>query len=227
MFYPSKKQSLLASVENERLLDKFWEEQRQQMVKQQIKRRGITDPAILAAMSKVPRHHFVTPDWAELAYQDSPLPIGKNQTISQPYIVATMTEAIALSPQDKVLEIGTGSGYQTAILGELAKEVYTIEIIPELAHKARQILQELGYHNIHSKVDNGYLGWPEYAPYNAILVTAAPPNIPPMLKEQLAVNGRMIIPVGTVYQELLILTKTNQGWVKNSLFPVKFVPLIR
>ncbi|MEA5509481.1 protein-L-isoaspartate O-methyltransferase [Crocosphaera sp. UHCC 0190] len=151
----------------------------------------------------------------------------KYQTISQPYIVAAMTEAAEISPQDKVLEIGTGSGYQTAILGELAQEVYTIEIIPELAEIASHILQELGYHNIHSKVDDGYLGWAEYAPYDAILVTAAPPNIPPQLKEQLATNGRIIIPVGTFSQELLILKKTVDVWVQQSMFPVRFVPLTR
>lgn len=214
------------NLENRKLLTNVWDSQHEQMLEQQIYRRGITNPAIIAAFSVVKRHHFVSPDWVEFAYQDSPLPIGHHQTISQPYIVAAMTEAAEISSQDKVLEIGTGSGYQTAILAELAQFVYTVEIVPELARKAFDILTELGYTNIHSKIDNGYLGWPEYAPYNAIMVTAAPPNIPPALKKQLAVNGTMVIPVGKRNQELLSLKKTEQGWIKKSLFPVRFVPLI-
>ncbi len=208
------------------LLANFWDNQRQQMVEQQINRRGIKSSALLAALSKVPRHLFVPPDWSELAYQDGPLPIGHHQTISQPYIVAAMTEAAEIYPQDRVLEIGTGSGYQTAVLAELAQFVYTVEIVPELAKRAFDILTELGYTNVHGKTDNGYLGWAEYAPYDVIVVTAAPPNIPPPLKKQLAFNGRMVIPVGNRNQELLSLKKTEQGWIEKSLFPVRFVPLI-
>ncbi|MDJ0597772.1 MAG: protein-L-isoaspartate(D-aspartate) O-methyltransferase [Crocosphaera sp.] len=218
-----------STVENESdqgFWDNLWYNQRQNMVEQDIRRRGIKNPPLLAALAKIPRHRFVLPEWAELAYQDRPLPIGHNQTISQPYIVAAMTQAAEISPQDKVLEIGTGSGYQTAILGELAKEVYTIEIIPSLAQKARNLLKELGYTNIHSKIDNGYQGWLEYAPYDVILVTAAPPTVPSNLKEQLAINGRMVIPVGIGTQELLKLRKTPTKWMIESIFPVRFVPLI-
>ncbi len=206
--------------------ENLWRDQRQNMVEQDIRRRGIKNTSLLAALVKVPRHLFVLPEWRELAYQDRPLPIGHNQTISQPYIVAAMTEATEVSPQDKVLEIGTGSGYQTAILAELAKEVYTIEIIPSLAQKACHLLKELGYSNIHSKIDNGYAGWPEYAPYDAILVTAAPPTVPSTLKEQLPINGRVVIPVGTGNQELLRLRKTPKKWMIESILPVRFVPLI-
>ncbi len=211
---------------NQNLLNNIWNTQRQQMVEDHIRRRGITDSAIHTAFSQVPRHRFVLPDWIDFAYEDRPLPIGHHQTISQPYIVAAMTEAAEISPQDRVLEIGTGSGYQTAILASLAHEVYTVEVIPQLAQRAFELLTELDYTNIHSKVDNGYLGWPEYAPYDAIVVTAAPAHIPPALKEQLAVNGTMVIPVGKRNQRLLTLKKTEQGWIKKSLFPVRFVPLI-
>ena len=219
-----------STVENESdqgFWEDFWDNQRQQMVEQDIKRRGVKNTPLLAALAKVPRHLFVLPEWSELAYQDRPLPIGHNQTISQPYIVAAMTEAAEISPQDKVLEIGTGSGYQTAILAELAKEVYTIEIIPSLAEKARHLLKKLGYTNINSKIGDGYAGWLEYAPYDAILVTAAPPTIPFKLKEQLAINGRMVIPVGKGKQELLRLRKTPQKLIVESMFPVRFVPLVR
>jgi protein-L-isoaspartate(D-aspartate) O-methyltransferase len=195
------------------------------MLSEQIQRRGIENKAVLEAMSKVPRHRFVDPSLAHLAYVDSPLPIGYQQTISQPYIVAYMTEMADIAPAEKVLEIGTGSGYQAAILGELAQEVYTIEIIPELAQKARQILKELGYDNVHVKIGDGYQGWPEYAPYNAIVVTAAPEQVPPALVEQLALNGRMVIPVGKYYQEIVIITKTSDGVSKQKTIPVRFVPM--
>lgn len=222
----SQEHSTVKTESSQAFWEGFWYNQRQKMVEQDIKRRGIKNAPLLAALAKVPRHRFVLPEWSELAYQDRPLPIGNNQTISQPYIVATMTEMAEISPQDKVLEIGTGSGYQTAILGELAKEVYTIEIIASLAEKARYLLKELGYTNIYSKIDDGYAGWLEYAPYDAILVTAAPPTIPSTLKEQLAINGRMVIPVGTGNQELLRLRKTPRKWMIESIFPVRFVPLI-
>ena len=199
--------------------------QRQYMVEHQIRQRGIKDKALLEAMSKVPRHRFIAPSQAYLAYGDYPLPIGHNQTISQPYIVAYMTEAAEISPQDKVLEIGTGSGYQAAVLGKLAKEVYTIEIIPELANRAGQILKELGYTNIFLRKGDGYQGWKEHAPYDAILVTAAPESIPQSLIEQLAIGGKLVIPVGTEYQDIIVLTKTPKGIVEERTIPVRFVPL--
>lgn len=199
--------------------------QRQDMVERQIRRRGINDEALLQAMSTVPRHRFVAPSQVNLAYEDYPLPIGYNQTISQPYIVAYMTEAAEISPEDKVLEIGTGSGYQAAILGKLAKEVYTIEIIPELASRASQVLKELGYTNIFLRESDGTQGWQEHAPYDAILVTAAPESIPQSLVEQLAIGGKMVIPVGIWHQDIIVLTKTSEGIVEERTIPVRFVPL--
>ena len=201
-------------------------EKRQQMVSEQIKRRGITNQRVLEAMSKVPRHYFVPPHLAHLAYIDSPLPINHGQTISQPYIVAYMTDIADIKSEDKVLEIGTGSGYQAAILGELAQEVYTIEIIPELGEKARKTLKKLGYDNIHLRIGDGYKGWPEQAPYNRILVTAAPEDIPPVLIEQLALKGKMVIPIGKYFQQIVIITKTNDGIIKQKTIPVRFVPMI-
>ncbi|MGK7874655.1 MAG: protein-L-isoaspartate(D-aspartate) O-methyltransferase [Xenococcaceae cyanobacterium] len=206
--------------------DEF-ESQRLQMVEQQIRARGIQDRAVLEAMSKVPRHRFVDSSQAHLAYRDYPLPIGHDQTISQPYIVAYMTEAAEISPDEKVLEIGTGSGYQAAVLSAIAKEVYTIEIIPELAERARQTLSELGYKNVHVKTGDGYQGWAEHGTYDAILVTAAPDHIPEPLVNQLALNGRMVIPVGTWYQEMVVLTKMQDGVLKERTIPVRFVPLTR
>ena len=198
---------------------------RQQMISTQIQKRGIKNKAVIEAMSQVPRHRFVDASLAHLAYIDSPLPIGYRQTISQPYIVAYMSEMADITSEEKVLEIGTGSGYQAAVIGELAQEVYTIEIIPELAQNARQILKELGYDNVHVKTGDGYQGWPEYAPYDAILVTAAPEQIPSALVEQLALNGRMIIPVGKEYQAIVIITKTPDGLKKQRTIPVRFVPM--
>ncbi len=202
-----------------------YKEARLQMVERQIRARGIKAKTVLEAMAKVPRHRFVPEHLAHLAYGDHPLPIGHQQTISQPYIVAYMTEAAEITPQEKVLEIGTGSGYQAAILGEIAREVYTIEIIPELAEGARKILTQLGYKNIQVKTGNGYLGWAEHAPYDAIIVTAAPDQVPPALVEQLALNGKMVIPVGTTYQEMVIITKTEKGVLEQRTIPVRFVPM--
>lgn len=195
------------------------------MVEEQIRARGIKSEAVLAAMSKVPRHRFIPASLIRAAYLDRPLPIGHGQTISQPFIVAYMTEAADISAGEKALEIGTGSGYQAAILGELAKEVHTIEIIPELAEGASKVLSELGYKNIHVKAGNGYLGWPEHAPFDAIVVTAAPDEIPKALVEQLAVGGKMVIPVGDLYQEMVIVTKTKDGIVEKRTIPVRFVPM--
>jgi protein-L-isoaspartate(D-aspartate) O-methyltransferase len=200
--------------------------ERREMVEFQIKRRGIRDPKVLEAMLKVPRHLFVPEQMKELAYGDEPLPIGEGQTISQPYIVAYMTEALKLTGQEKVLEIGTGSGYQTAILAELAREVYTVELIPELSRRAQKVLSELGYQNIHFLVGDGTRGWPEHAPYEAILVSAAPATVPRSLIEQLQENGRLIIPVGTDYQELVLVRKKKEGWEEERLIPVRFVPLV-
>jgi protein-L-isoaspartate(D-aspartate) O-methyltransferase len=198
---------------------------RHAMVERQIEARGIKSPSVLAAMRKVPRDRFVRPGAETLAYEDHPLQIASGQTISQPYIVAYMTEAAAISPNDKVLEIGTGSGYQAAILGEVAREVYTIEIIPELAEGARRILAELGYANVHVKAGNGYLGWPEHAPFDAIVVTAAPAEVPQELVDQLAVGGRMVIPVGSANQDMMIVERTQRGVVERRTIPVRFVPM--
>ena len=180
---------------------------------------------MLDAMRKVPRHLFVPPAERYLAYADRPLPIGAGQTISQPYIVAYMTEAARLSPGEKVLEIGTGSGYQAAVLGEIAGSVYSIEIIPQLAEQAQTVLAELRYTNVSVKSGNGYLGWPEHAPFDAILVTAAPEQVPQALVDQLALGGRMVIPVGAYDQEMLIIEKTPDGVVERRTIPVRFVPM--
>lgn len=200
---------------------------RRNMVEIQIKARGIKDERLLKAMLKVKRHFFVPAHIQKLAYIDHPLPIGEGQTISQPYIVALMSELLNLDEDDKVLEIGTGSGYQAAILAELAKEVYTIEILEPLAIQAEKTLEDLGYENIIVKCGDGYLGWLEYAPFDAIIVTCAPPNIPQPLIEQLAEGGRMIIPVGVHWQELKLLEKLNGRIKTTSVIPVKFVPMTR
>ncbi|HEV3470218.1 MAG TPA: protein-L-isoaspartate(D-aspartate) O-methyltransferase [Pyrinomonadaceae bacterium] len=204
---------------------KEYEAERRRMVEEQIRARGIADSSVLKAMRKVPRHRFVPERLRHLAYADTPLPIGLDQTISQPAIVAYMTEAADISGKEKVLEIGTGSGYQAAVLGELAKEVYTIEIIPELAEGARRVLGELGYRNVFVRAGNGYLGWPEQAPFDAIVVTAAPDEVPQALVEQLAVGGRMVIPVGTNEQEMVIIKKTSKGVTERRTIPVRFVPM--
>jgi protein-L-isoaspartate(D-aspartate) O-methyltransferase len=199
------------------------------MVESQLRARGIRDERVLAAMTRVPRHQFVPADQQASAYGDHPVAIGHGQTISQPYVVAFMTEALRLSPSDVVLEVGTGSGYQTAILAELASEVYTIEVVPELAARATKTLEALGYRNIHVRVGDGHAGWPERAPFSRIIVTAAPEEIPAELVDQLAVGGTMIIPVGPVAgdQELRILTKWEEGVTTQRSLPVRFVPMIR
>ena len=199
---------------------------RERMVNEQIQARGIYDIKVLQAMMKVERHLFVPEELQRLAYADRPLPIGYNQTISQPYIVAFMTQAAGLMPDDHVLEIGTGSGYQAAVLGELVREVYTIEILQPLAERSRLLLEDLGYENIKVKHGDGYKGWKEYAPFDAIIVTAAPPSIPEELVNQLKPGGRMIVPVGQFYQELYIVEKTETGFTKRSLLPVLFVPMV-
>ncbi len=198
---------------------------RQDMVSEQIEGRGVRDPRVLAALRKVPRHEFVPVDVRDASYEDRPLPIGAGQTISQPYVVAAMTELAAVKPGARALEIGTGSGYQTAVLAELAAQVYTIEIVDELGRQAAATLDRLGYRNVHTRIGDGYAGWPEAAPFDAIVVTAAPPRIPQPLLDQLAVGGRMVIPVGEVFQELLLVRKTERGIEQESVFPVRFVPM--
>jgi protein-L-isoaspartate(D-aspartate) O-methyltransferase len=200
---------------------------RQQMVDVQIKERGVTHPGVLDAMRRVPRHRFVPDALDGRAYDDTPLPIGEGQTISQPYIVAYMTEALEPKATDRVLEIGTGSGYQAAILAELVKEVYTIELVPALAERARVVLTALGYKNIRARTGDGYRGWPEAAPFDKIIVTAAPDEVPPVLVDQLAVNGIMVVPVGRGDQMMTILRKTPGGVVRRETIPVRFVPMIR
>ncbi len=199
--------------------------QREQMVEHQIRQRGIKDKNVLAAMKSVPRHLFVPKNLINRAYEDNPLPIGLNQTISQPFVVAYMTEIAALTEEAKVLEIGTGSGYQAAVLAEIATKVFSIEIHPTLARRSRDLLHDLGYHNLTIKVGDGYQGWPEEAPFDAIIVTAAPNHVPPALIEQLAIGGKMVIPVGRIQQEMTIVTKTNSGTSTTQTIPVRFVPM--
>jgi protein-L-isoaspartate(D-aspartate) O-methyltransferase len=200
---------------------------RRRMVEEQIKARGISDQKVLDAMFKVKRHLFVGPALEGLAYEDRPLPIGYNQTISQPYIVAYMTAVAELERGDKVLEIGTGSGYQAAILAEIADYVYTIEIVKPLAEAARERLEGLGYKNIRVRHGDGYKGWLEYAPFDKIIVTAAPSEIPEELLKQLRVGGKMVVPVGSIFQELYLVIKTADGYKKEALLPVRFVPMIK
>ena len=195
------------------------------MVDQQIQRRGILDERVLAAMRDVPRHRFVPSALSPRAYDDSPLPIGFDQTISQPYVVAYMTEAAALPRDAVVLEIGTGSGYQAAVLAQIAAKVYSIEIVPELAVRSRTLLDELGYDNIEVKTGDGYRGWPEEGPFDAILGTAAPDHIPQALIDQLAIGARLVIPVGRFQQEMTIVTKTDDGATTQTTLPVRFVPM--
>jgi len=202
---------------------------RSEMVSRQIRARGIVDEPVLAAMGKVPRERFVPPELRSRAYDDTPLPIGYGQTISQPYIVAYMTEALGVGRSHKILEIGTGSGYQAAVLGELASAVYTIEIVPDLARRATATLKELGYANVHVRAGDGFAGWPDQAPFDRILVTAAPEQIPPPLIEQLGSQGRLVIPVGEQGQTqwMTVVEKTGQGVVQRRTIPVQFVPFTR
>ena len=198
---------------------------RDNMVASQIERRGVTDPRVLEAMRRVPRHRFVPQALESRAYDDTPLPIGDDQTISQPYVVAYMTAALQLGESGRVLEIGTGSGYQAAVLAEVAGEVFTIEIVPSLAERSATLLDELGYDNVTTRTGDGYRGWPEAAPFDAIIVTAAPDHVPPALVEQLQVGARLVIPVGQMFQELRIVTKTDDGSVVERDLPVRFVPM--
>lgn len=199
---------------------------REKMVNEQLANRDIKSQKVLDAMRKIERHLFVPEDFKKEAYNDYAVPIGEGQTISQPYIVAFMTQVLDIKPTDKILEIGTGSGYQAAVLAELCKEVYTIEIIQLLGERSAHLLQTLGYKNIFVKVGDGYLGWPEAAPFDAIIVTCSPSEVPKPLQDQLKEDGRMIIPVGyTSYQELILITKKNGKLVRKNVLPVLFVPM--
>jgi protein-L-isoaspartate(D-aspartate) O-methyltransferase len=201
--------------------------QRLNMVSQQIQERGITNTEVLEAMEKVPRHRFVLPEYIRFAYQDTPLLLTDGQTISQPYIVAFMTDALNLKPSDKVLEIGTGSGYQAAVLAEICDSVFTIEIFESLGERANTIFKSLGYNNIKCKVGDGYKGWTEHSPFNVIVVTCSPTHVPVALKEQLAEGGRMIIPVEESSVQYLILLKKRHGKIREEkVLPVRFVPMI-
>jgi protein-L-isoaspartate(D-aspartate) O-methyltransferase len=199
---------------------------RERMVETQIRARDVQDPAVLRAMNRVPRHLFVPEDVRPFAYDDRPLAIGRGQTISQPYIVAYMTEALQLEPAHSVLEIGTGSGYQAAILADIVTQVYSIEIVPDLAESARRALAQNGYRNVEVRTGNGYLGWPDRAPFDRIIVTAAPPEIPEALVDQLAIGGVMVVPVGTSYQEIVVITRTSSGVTHKRTIEVRFVPMV-
>ncbi len=197
------------------------------MVEEQLRRRGISDSRVLEAMGKVPRHLFVHNDYRDSAYEDRPLPIGEGQTISQPYIVALMTQSLGLHGREKVLEVGTGSGYQTAVLSELAQKIFTIERIPALFVRARKVLEELGYSNISFLSGDGSRGWPEEAPFDGIIVTAGSPDVPPTLKSQLADGGRLVIPTGPRYtQTLYKLTRKGDRFTEEDVTGCVFVPLV-
>jgi protein-L-isoaspartate(D-aspartate) O-methyltransferase len=199
---------------------------RREMIEEQIVKRGISDQHVIEAMLRVPRHKFIADDYQALAYTDGPLPIGYNQTISQPYIVALMTDLLELSPGDKVLEVGTGSGYQAAVLAEIVKKVYSIEVLQPLAQRANKKLIELGYTNVEVKVGNGYLGWPQAAPFDAIIVTCAPPEIPQALLDQLKIGGKMVVPVGVESQNLQLIIKEKDKTITKDIIPVRFVPMV-
>jgi protein-L-isoaspartate(D-aspartate) O-methyltransferase len=207
------------SAASERSDERFY------MVRWQLESRDVKDAAVLEAMRKVPRHRFVTPDWQDQAYDDHPLPIGYDQTISQPYIVGFMTQAISPKADMKVLEIGTGSGYQAAVLAELVREVYTIEIVEPLGRRAEAALAALGYRNVHVRVGDGFDGWAEHAPYDAIVVTAAPTAIPQPLLDQLKVGGVLVAPIGQHDQQLRVYTKAREGVSDRFLLDVRFVPM--
>ena len=203
-------------------MDPYYQD-RLKMVEKQIAARGVCNVRVLDAMKKVPRHLFVPEAYQRFAYRDEPLPIGQGQTISQPYIVAYMTEVVDVQPSDRVLEIGTGSGYQ--VLAEIADSVFTIEIIESLGKQAHAVLDQLEYQNIMFRIGDGYHGWQEKVPFDCIIVTAAPPEIPQLLIDQLKIGGRMIVPVGVHHQELLLIEKTRTGTIMKHLLPVRFVPM--
>jgi protein-L-isoaspartate(D-aspartate) O-methyltransferase len=209
------------------ILETEFDALRREMVDRQLRGRDIDDPAVLRAMTVVPRDLFVPSNIRSLAYEDSPLPIGHDQTISQPYIVALMSQLLSPAPGDRVLEIGTGSGYQAAVLAEMGAEIYTVEIVPELARRSEKLLGELSYDNVTVKTGDGYKGWPEHAPFDGIIVTCAPTTIPTPLKDQLAEGGRMVIPAGERHaQKLYLLTKKNGKIVQQKIIDVRFVPMV-
>lgn len=204
-----------------------WTSLRERMVREQIERRGVRHAGVLKAMREVERHLFVPESLRRSAYEDHPLPIGHGQTISQPYIVAAMTEMLDPQPWDRALEIGTGSGYQAAVLARLVRHVYTIELVEPLGQQAQARLAGLGYRNVTVRIGDGYAGWPEEAPFDKILLTAAPPDVPPKLIEQLKPGGRLVAPVGTGWQELVVIDKDAKGGVRRRTeFPVMFVPMV-
>lgn len=204
----------------------LWAEARRRMVREQLASRDITDERVLSAMRAVPRHELVPEAERERAYEDYPLPIGHEQTISQPYIVALMTQLAEIEPGDEVLEVGTGSGYQAAVLAEMGAEVYSIEIVEPLARRAERDLARLGYDRVHVRAGDGYRGWPDQAPFDAVIITAAPPRIPEPLKSQLKVGGKLVVPVGDDgMQELIVLTRTEDGFDRRNVIPVRFVPM--
>ena len=213
-----------SDIKNKKVLS--WDKvARNEMVKNQIVARGITDKTIINAMLEVKRHKFVPNNIEKFAYNDYPLPIGEDQTISQPYIVALMTEKLGLKHEDRVLEIGTGSGYQAAILSLIVKEVYTIEIIPSLANSSSQRLREFGFSNVQVRCGDGFLGWPEAAPFDAVIITCAPPEVPEPLIEQLVEGGRLIVPLGEGFQMLTLFKKIEGKLEKTEIIPVRFVPM--
>ncbi len=215
------------AYQNEAMSEQTFERERAEMVQNQIVARGVRDPKVLDAMRKVPRHAFVPEGMKYLSYYDGPLSIGEEQTISQPYIVALMTELLAIEPGDKILEIGTGSGYQAAVLSEITDSVYTIEILEPLYKRASNTLKKLGYKNIKMKLGDGSKGWPEYSPFDKIIVTAAALNdVPQPLIDQLKEGGIMVIPVGYVFQDLIVAIKQDGKLEKQSVIPVRFVPLV-
>jgi protein-L-isoaspartate(D-aspartate) O-methyltransferase len=205
---------------------KEWAPERERMVRTQIEARGVRDPRVLEAMRVVPRHLFVSEEQQGAAYEDGPLPIGRGQTISQPYIVAVMTELLAPEPEDVVLDVGTGSGYQAAVLARLVKRVVSVEIVPELAQSARERLAALGYANVEVITGDGWAGLPQQAPFDGILVAAAPPEVPPALLDQLAIGARLVIPVGEGEQDLRVYERKPDGFSERSVFDVRFVPLV-
>ncbi len=215
------------SLQQESFMSKQWSDKASSMVKYQIEKRGITNTDILQVMRNTPRHLFVPPALSSMAYNDYPIPIGEDQTISQPYIVALMTDLLALKGNEKILEIGTGSGYQAAVLSQLVDSVYTIEIVESLANDAKIRLNNLNYKNIIVKNGDGYKGWPSVAPFDAIIVTAAPEKVPQTLIDQLKVGGCIVIPVGDKWQELQLITKTSENKIKEkTVIPVRFVPMV-
>jgi len=204
-----------------------WHKKAKIMVDSQIKARGVNNEKVLNIMRQTPRHEFVPVEHKPLSYTDSPLPIGYNQTISQPYIVGLMTSLLDLNGNERILEIGTGSGYQAAVLSPLCRDVFSIEIVKELAEQSSNRLKQLAYDNVHVQWGDGYKGWPTEAPFDAVIVTAAPPEIPPKLFEQLKVGGKLVIPVGSIWQELLVITKLDdEKMKKESIIPVRFVPMV-